>query len=257
MMPNIYHKVQKYIELKEVSVKQSDFDLTISELHLAKGDFVGILGNNGSGKSTFLHMLTGLKPFKGQYKLSDIEFHHIHTKKRSQLISFLPQSVNLNMPFSVFYVVLTGRFPWTAGSRYSKDDVYATENMLKQLDIFHLQKRLYYELSGGEKQRVLIARTLNRDSPVIVLDEPLSGIDIKHQQEAIQYLRSLSHNKLILVVIHDLPLAIRTFDRFLFFINGTLAHDLRKSMINESLLFEVFGVKLNILKQDEKVVVYL
>ncbi|HLC16210.1 MAG TPA: ABC transporter ATP-binding protein, partial [Thermodesulfovibrionia bacterium] len=148
-------------------------------------------------------------------------------------------------------------FPCTAGSRYGKEDIDATEQILRQMDIFHLQERPFYTLSGGEKQRVLLARTLNRNSTVVALDEPLTGIDIRHQQESVQYLKSIIREKLILVVIHDISVALATFNRFLFFINGVLAYDLKQDSINESVLFEVFGVRLNILKHENNMVVYL
>ena len=245
------------IELRNLTVTQGSFHLSVQELSLKQGDFVGILGNNGSGKSTFLHAISGLKPFTGQYELSGLGFSSISLKRRSRLISFLPQAVHLSMPFDVFYVVLTGRFPCTAGSRYGKEDIDATEQILRQMDIFHLQERPFYTLSGGEKQRVLLARTLNRNSTVVALDEPLTGIDIRHQQESVQYLKSIIREKLILVVIHDISVALATFNRFLFFINGVLAYDLKQDSINESVLFEVFGVRLNILKHENNMVVYL
>jgi iron complex transport system ATP-binding protein len=245
------------IELKNLTVNQGEFALNLDTLSLNKGDFVCILGNNGSGKSTFVLLLSGLKDFKGDYRLEGKNFNTIPLSHRSKLISLLPQSITLTMPFDVFYVILTGRFPYAQDGHYSKADSERTEQIMKDFDIAHLKDRHFNELSGGEKQRVLLARTINRDSPVIVLDEPLSGIDMKHQQEAIEYLKSLRHERIIIVVLHDLSLALREFDRFLFFINGSLTYDVRGDLIKEEHLSEVFDVKLNILRHDKRLFVYI
>jgi ABC-type cobalamin/Fe3+-siderophores transport system ATPase subunit len=245
------------IEFQNLIVEQGDFTLTLPHLTLTRGDFVCILGNNGSGKSTFVLLLSGLKDFRGQYRIEGKIFRNIPLRLRSRLISLLPQSITLNMPFDVFYVILTGRFPFVQEGRYCQNDIERTEQVMKDFDIAHLRDRQFNELSGGEKQRVLLARTLNRDSPVIVLDEPLSGIDMKHQQQAIRYLKALQGDRIIIVVLHDISLALQEFDRFLFFINGSLAYDLQGSMIKEENLSEVFGVKLNILQHNRRLFVYL
>lgn len=245
------------IDLQNLTVNQGEFALHLDKLTLKKGDFLCILGNNGSGKSTFVLLLSGQKDFKGDYQLEGKDFKNIPLSHRSKLISLLPQSITLTMPFDVFYVILTGRFPYAQEGRYSEGDIERTEQIMKKFDITHLKDRQFNELSGGEKQRVLLARTINRDAPVIVLDEPLSGIDMKHQQEAIEYLKILRHDRIIVVVLHDLSLALREFDRFLFFINGSLTYDLKGEVIEEKHLSEVFGVKLNILRHDKRLFVYI
>lgn len=245
------------IDLQNLTVEQGKFSLTLKRLSFKKGDFVCILGNNGSGKSTFVLLLAGQKDYKGEYRLEGKDFKNISLSNRSRLISLLPQSITLTMPFDVFYVILTGRFPYVQDGHYSKTDVELTDQLMEDFDIVHLKDRQFNELSGGEKQRVLLARAINRDSPVIVLDEPLNGIDIKHQQETIEYLKALRQNRIIIVVLHDLSLALREFDRFLFFNNGSLSYDVMGDVIEEKHLSEVFGVKLNILKHDRRLFVYI
>ncbi len=244
------------IELKEITATQGEFRLSVESLLLRRGNFVAVLGNNGSGKSTFLSLLAGLKKFKGKYLLEGQPFQTLSPLDRHRIISLLPQQTSLNMPFDVYYVVLTGRYPYTDGRNYRYEDIRATERILKEFDIFHLRHRQFNELSGGEKQRVLLARVINRNSPVILLDEPLTGIDIKHQHDILDLLKRLSKNRIILVVIHDISLAVREFDRFLFFVEGTLAQDLHKRELDEEKLTRVFGVKVSFIRDKRGVFVY-
>ncbi len=244
------------IELKEIEARQGDFILRVSRLRLKKGELVAVLGNNGSGKSTFLSVLSGLRGFTGGYLLDERDFSEYPLIERHRIVSLLPQHSSLNMPFDVHYVVLTGRYPYTDGKGYSSVDIARTEETLRRLDIYHLRNRQFNELSGGEKQRVLLARVVNRDSPVMLLDEPLSGVDLRHQHEIVNLLEELSRERLILIVVHDITLAVREFERFLFFVDGTLKYDLKKDELDESRLSEVFQVNIRFLKEGNRVFVY-
>ncbi|MFC1855526.1 ATP-binding cassette domain-containing protein, partial [Thermodesulfobacteriota bacterium] len=161
----------------------------------------------------------------------------------------------LNMPFDVFYVVLTGRFIHTDGRKYSKDDFEETLRVMAQTDIIHLKDRQFNELSGGEKQRVLLARTINKNTKIVLLDEPFSDTDILHQHKLIGLLKELAKDKLIIVVIHDLSLAVREFERFLFFESGRLSYDAMREEIDEERLSGIFGVNVNFIKEGEKLFV--
>ncbi len=244
------------IELRDITALQGDFRLSVKELILKKGDFVAVLGNNGSGKSTFLSVVAGLKKFSGEYILDGSKFSELPPMGRHRIISLLPQQTSLNMPFDVHYVVLTGRYPHTDGRGYGERDFQVTEEVLRKFDVWHLRERQFNELSGGEKQRVLLARVINRDSPVILLDEPLGGIDLRHQHDTLDLLKGLSTERVILVVIHDISLAVREFDRFLFFVQGDLAHDLVKHQLDEERLSRVFDVKVSFIRHGKGVFVY-
>lgn len=244
------------IELEGIKARQGDFLLGVERIALKRGDFVAVLGNNGSGKSTFLSVLAGLKNFEGEYLLNGRSFHETPAAEMHSLISLLPQMTTLNMPFDVFYVALTGRFVHTDGWNYSDADFEATEAVMKTLDIMHLGKRQFNELSSGEKQRVLLARSINKDSPVMLLDEPLSGIDILHQHESIRILKEMSRERLIMVVIHDISLALREFERFLFFMGGDLTYDVMRDEVREDRLSEIFGVQINFLRHEKGLFVY-
>ncbi len=244
------------IELSGIEAVQGGFTLNIGNLSLRKGELTAILGNNGSGKSTFLGVLSGLRNFTGRYALQGRAFEDLGKEDRARLIGFLPQEASLNMPFDVFYVVLTGRFVFTGGHRYSEEDLRHTEGAMKAFDVFHLRDRLFNELSGGEKQRVLLARVINMNADIVLLDEPLSGIDILHQIKAVEIFKRLAQEKIIAVVIHDLSFAIQHFSRFLFFRNGSLLYDMSRDELDPDRLADVFGVRVGFVEQKQRRFVY-
>jgi len=244
------------IELHNIEARQGDFTLKIKGLSLKQRGLVAVLGNNGSGKSTFLSVLSGLRDFRGEYLLDGHPFIEYNPVRRHSMVALLPQQTTINMPFDVHYVVLTGRYPHTDGRGYSRGDIEHTDETLRRLDIWHLSHRQFNELSGGEKQRVLLARVINRDSPVMLLDEPFTGVDLRHQHEIIDLLKCLSKDKLILVVVHDLSLAVREFERFLFFVDGVLEYDLERDELDEERLSEVFQVEVRFMRNERGVFVY-
>lgn len=244
------------INLNHLTAKRGNFQIEIAALQLQKGELVAVLGNNGSGKSTFLSMLAGFLDYQGQFGLHQKEFASYSQREKSRQIGLLPQKTELNMPFDAYYVILTGRFPHTNGLRYSKKDHQATAAVINQFDIRHLQHRPFNELSGGEKQRVLLARTINHETPVVLLDEPLNGIDLKHQHETIRFLQMIKQDKVVLTVMHDLALAVRECDRFLVFTEGKLIYDTKQCDLDSSRLAEIFQVRIEFLKQNGKLFVH-
>lgn len=225
-------------------------------LHIGKGGLIAVLGNNGSGKSTFLNVMSGLLEFTGGYRVNGRPFREMAQAESARLMGFLPQEAALNMPFDAFYVVLTGRFIHSDGRMYSRADIARTENVMKRFDVFHLRDRLFNALSGGEKQRVLLARVMNMDTDIFLLDEPFSGIDILHQIKIVDVFRRIRSEKIIMVVIHDLSFAIHHFDRFLLFRDGRLLYDMKRDDLSPEMLSEVFGVRVGFAEQDNRMFVY-
>ncbi len=217
---------------------------------------IAVLGNNGSGKSTFLNVMAGLLEFTGGYSIDGMPFKKMAQAESARRIGFLPQEAALNMPFDAFYVVLTGRFIHSDGRMYSGGDIACTEEVMKRFDVFHLRDRLFNALSGGEKQRVLLARVMNMDTDIFLLDEPFSGVDILHQIKIVDIFRRIRKEKIIIVVIHDLSFAIQHFSRFLLFREGRLLYDMKKDGLSAGRLSEVFGVRVGFAEQDERMFVY-
>jgi len=247
----------KWIELRNFEVQLASFDLKVPELALCPGNLVAILGPNGSGKSTFLSALAGLRPYKGRYLFLGKDFEAYSESERYRFLSYLPQAGRVGLPFEVFYVVLTGRYPLVRGNRYSEKDHLETEKILRVMDLWDLRHRTFNELSGGERQRVLLARALNRRAPILFLDEPFNGVDLRHQHAILKFLREYvrGDQALALVVLHDLSLAARYFDYFLLFKEGLLLHQAKRSQLDPALLSEVLEVRVNFFRKGDEILV--
>lgn len=199
------------IEVGSIYYKQGgDFLLTAGNFKIEQGEKVAVLGENGSGKkSTLMHLMTGV------IGNADIRYMGQPLKKmsyidRARMLSFLPQMPEVSFPFTVFFeVVKFGQY-----NASNEDIEEATNTSLRMADIYHLKERVFSELSGGEKRRVMLARVINQGSPVQILDEPVSMLDIRHELEILDLL--VNSDKTVVASIHDVNLAVEYFDRFIF-----------------------------------------
>jgi len=176
-----------------------------------RGNFVSVLGPNGSGKSTLINLISNaLKGYEGNISVFGRDIKRMSSRTIAKLIAVVPQSSSPGFDFSVEELVLMGRFPYV--SRFSSEkiqDFIITERIMKKTGVLSLAKKKFNELSGGEKQRVIIAQALVQDSPLLLLDEPTSHLDINFQIELMDLFYSLNRNedKTIIGVFHDLNLA--------------------------------------------------
>jgi iron complex transport system ATP-binding protein len=192
------------------------------ELH--ESEILGIIGPNGSGKTTLLKCINKiLKPKSGNILINEQELKKMSRLEIAKHIGYVPQSSVNPQAMTVFEIVLMGRRPHIAWQS-SKKDVEKTWEALALLSIGHIALRNFNELSGGEQQRVLIARSLAQEATVLLLDEPTSNLDIKHQLEVMELTRKLvTKQKLAAVVaIHDLNLASRYCDKIVMMKDGTI-----------------------------------
>ncbi|QJA06431.1 ABC transporter ATP-binding protein [Thermosulfurimonas marina] len=232
------------LELSEFRVQRKGFEVFLPGFVLREGERVAVLGPNGSGKSTFLAALAGLLPFEGRYLLLGRSFGGLSEAERYRWLSYLPQGGRVGLPFEVFYIVLTGRYPHLSGGDYRRVDLQATEEILRALDLEALSGRIFSELSGGERQRVWLARALNRGARVLLLDEPLSGMDFRHQALVLKRLREeTARGAGILAVLHEVDLAVRHFERFILF-KGGRGRVLAREDLRAEILEEVFEVPI-------------
>jgi len=179
-----------------------------------RGKVTCLMGANGSGKSTLLHVLCGLESSDltvtgGQVLFGTENIEKLSAKKKAQILSFLPQNEQYTWNFSVFDAVLMGRYALSGQWGYTKEDKEAAETALKTAGCAHLQNRLVFELSGGELQSVLIARSLAQGAPYVLLDEPFSHLDASRAASFMKSLTSLAHqeNLGVVISIHDINLA--------------------------------------------------
>lgn len=170
--------------------------------------FISIIGPNGSGKTTLLrHMLGILEPNKGVVRLFDKDIREYNQKEMARKASYVPQTSRLEYDFTVFDCVAMGRY--AHGGRLSvlsSEDQVLIDQSLEAMEMHHLANRLATELSGGEYQRMLIARALAQQAQIIFLDEPVSHLDIHNQREILRLLRGLVDQRIATVVciLHDL-----------------------------------------------------
>ena len=197
---------------------------------IAPGRVTAIIGPNGAGKSTLAHLFVGfLKPDQGDILLQGRPRRIYTTAQTAAKIAFVPQFSQVGFGYSVRQIVQMGRWPVRPAGvwpeRLSAEDAAAVDRAMWHSDVQHLAHRTFWELSGGERQRVVIARALAQESPIIILDEPTTGLDLWHQMEILGLLRSLASGKLrtIVVVTHDLNMALQHCDDAILLSDGRLA----------------------------------
>lgn len=198
------------------------------DLEVRQGEILSILGPNGCGKSTLLRLLRGvLTPVKGRVLWQGRDAYRLSRKAMAQLTAVVPQSTQVLFPYPVRELVAMGRFARQSGFMGSAAvDRKAVNNALALTDTLHLEKRLITDLSGGELQRVVLARALAQETPVLLLDEATSHLDLDHRLEIAELLTRLNREQGITVVqvSHDLDQAAEISHRILLLTgNGTAA----------------------------------
>lgn len=186
------------------------------------GEIVSLVGPNGAGKSTLLKCIDRiLKPQQGAVFLDGKDTAKASSRELSSMMSYVPQSNVEVFPFTVFDIVLMGRRPHI-GWRVSKKDIAIVAQTLRFMGIEEFGTRYFDELSGGEKQKVVMARALAQEPKVLLLDEPTSNLDIRHQLEVMEIVRKLIQERKIsaIMAMHDLNLASRFSDRMVMLKNG-------------------------------------
>ena len=191
---------------------------------VAEGEVVGLIGPNGAGKTTLIRAVDGLvAPAAGEILVDGEAVQSLESRERARRIAVLSQSTAVKFGFSVRDIVAMGRTPYA--TRMGKgDDLGATaiiNDALERTSITDLADRSITEVSGGERQRVLIARAIAQQTPILLLDEPTASLDINHQIATLDFVRSLAQEgKAVLAAIHDLNLAARYCDRLLLLSDG-------------------------------------
>lgn len=195
-------------------------------LSVSPGEIVALIGPNGAGKTSLIRAASGAIPLAGgTVRFQDQDITHLPERERARLVSVVPQAHNFGGAFTVAHTVMIGRTPYLGwlGSPSQKDQ-HILQQVLKRTQLTDYAHRRVAELSGGEQQRVLVARALAQDTPVMLLDEPTNHLDLKHQAEVLNLVRSLAKDKhiAILMALHDLNQVSMFADRVALLAGGKL-----------------------------------
>lgn len=217
-------------------------------LHVAQGSFTALLGPNGCGKTTLLRCIGGLlKPQSGTVILQGKELRDYNPRQLAQQLSFVRQQASTDFEFTAFDLVMMGRNPYQKHlESESQSDRQLVEQCMRQTNTWHLRDSFPREMSGGELQRVMIARALAQSTPIMLLDEPTSNLDIAHQFDIMEMLSNICQRqgKTILLVVHDLNLALRYCPQAVLLHNyGIIAHGAIENVLTSNNIRTAFGIE--------------
>jgi iron complex transport system ATP-binding protein len=228
------------------------FTLHVDTFSAEAGDIVGIIGGNGSGKTTLIKLLAGiLTPSSGRILLDGEPVAKYAPNRRARHLAYVPQSHRPAFEFTVEQTVLMGRIPYRAayGGFESEEDISMAEEAIELLELEGLRRVPITDLSGGELQRVMLARALAQGACTLLLDEPNAHLDIAHQQKVLAIIRRAARSRGIAVAasIHDLNLAAIFCDRIAVMASGAVAaQGVPAEVLRSDILREAFGADLEI-----------
>jgi iron complex transport system ATP-binding protein len=205
-------------------------------LDLPAGQMTTIVGPNGAGKSTLIEIMAGLRPRHGGRCLyREREVGQWNRRAFAREVAFVPQTVHIDFPFTAEQVVLMGRTPYCDGLFESPEDHAAVERAMRTTDMISFKNRDYRTLSGGEKQRILLASVLAQSPRALLLDEPTAFLDLQHQLSTYRLLRDLARQGMLIVTVtHDLNLAAAYSDRLLALREGSILYDAAPAVVVSS-----------------------
>lgn len=212
---------------------------------LEKGRLLGVLGVNGAGKSTLLKCLNRiLKPQDGNILLAGRDLLAMDRREIARRMGYVPQK-SVDSKLTVFESVLMGRRPhiqWSA----SDEDYTVVESVIRRMGLEALALRPMTDLSGGEAQKVLLARALAQQPKVLLMDEPTNNLDVKNQLEVMEEIRNVvkTENLAAVISIHDLNLAVRFADDFLLIKDHRIRFATPKQGLNAEMIREVYGIEV-------------
>ena len=217
-------------------------------LDLGAGKFYGLVGPNGCGKTTFLDLLTGNKsPDSGMVSYNNCPVVDLNRRDFARQVALVPQDFGIGFAFTVEEVVLMGRHPYI--KRFgapSAEDRRMVDAAMELIGIDNFRNRYVNELSGGEKQRVVVARALAQDTPVILFDEATSNLDVKYTLQIFNVARKLvqDEGRTVIAVIHNLNLAAAYCDEVIFMKEGRIVdHGPTDQVMVPETIKNVFGVE--------------
>lgn len=242
------------------AIKIENLDFSFNEkilnninLNIKKGKFYSILGPNGSGKTTLLRLISKiLNKDEGKIFIEEKSIDKINLKELAKKLAVVPQNTDIEFEFTVKDIVLMGRAPHISRfSSESKEDIDICTEAMKITGTWQLRDKSINALSGGERQRVIVARSIAQNTEIILLDEPISHLDIRHQIDILNEIKSMNVNKnvTIVAVLHDINLAAAYSDELILMKNGTIYNQgTPENIIREDIIKEVYDLDVYITK---------
>ena len=227
-----------------------------ANLELSEGQVGILLGKNGSGKTTLFKSLLGIvKPKKGSITFRGENLLKLNRLQRARRIAYVPQDIQFG-DLSVFDSVLMGRISHF-GIRAGKEDLESVEQLLKDMGLMELAHRNVTELSGGERQKIAIARAMAQEPQLMVFDEPTGNLDIQSEQLIIREAKKLAQQKNIAVLasLHDLNQALALGDTFFFLKDGVVKYAGGKEIFTPEVIKDIFDADVELLKMDGRTVI--
>jgi iron complex transport system ATP-binding protein len=235
------------IELDAVTAGYDDPVVSDVSFAVERGELVALLGPNGVGKSTLLRTVLGLRdPLSGTVTLDGEDVATLERTDVARRLGYVPQSESGGLPSTVFETVLTGRKPHTSW-RPTAEDREVVGEVLTEVGIDDLAMRPLTDLSGGQRQQVRLARALAQQPAALVLDEPTSSLDLRHQFDVLDHVARLADEGLaVLFALHDLELATRYADRLVFLADGEVAAAGGPEVVTSDLVAEVYDIRARV-----------
>ena len=238
------------LDVKGLSCGYSGIDIIKDiSFNVKRGEVLAVIGPNGCGKTTLLKALARLLSYRGSIVLEDREISAFSRKNLAKKIGLLAQSAGVYFPYTVYDTASLGRFPHSTSflKGLSNEDKEMISEILDKLELLCVKDRLISELSGGQLQRVFLARVLVQNPDLILLDEPTNHLDLKHQVELLEYLAvwAKGQNRAVVAVLHDLNLARRYADTAILLNQGlVLSSGDCNSVLSEEILYSAYGINI-------------
>jgi iron complex transport system ATP-binding protein len=230
-------------------------------LSIEKGDFIGLIGPNGSGKSTLLKLMGGvLNCPDNAIRINMHPINVINKKELARVVTWVPQEHPMVFPFTIQEIVLMGRHPYLPSLSFEgKEDYKIARKAMEITQTLQFSSRYFNEISGGEKQRVMLASAITQEPEIMLLDEPTSALDLKYQVQILNILNQLNEEKNITLILamHDLNLASRYCQRLILLNDGAIVCDgTPEEVLKKDIIESVYGVNVNMHNLDGDILVH-
>lgn len=236
--------------------KRSPMVLRGVDLSLKQGEIGIVLGKNGSGKTTLFKTILGIqKPLGGSIRFEGEDLMKLSRIERARRIAYVPQDIRFGA-LTVFDSILMGRISFF-GMKAGSEDVAAVEKIMVDMGLTEFSQRNVEQLSGGERQKIAIARAMAQEPKLMIFDEPTGNLDIANEHLIIEEAKKLAREKNISILssLHDLNQALHFGDRFFFMKDGVVKYACGKQEITESVIRDIYGISVKIVEIDNRRVI--